>query len=380
MNINSKLPHVGTNIFSIMSKMANDTNAINLSQGFPGFPVDPAIIELVNKYMKDGFNQYAPMPGTLPLREAISKKTDICYGYTPDIDTEICVTSGATEALFAAITALVNKGDEVIIFEPAYDCYIPAIELSGGIPVSIQLKYPNYTIDWNEVKSKITSKTKLIITNTPHNPTGAVWKSEDITTLKEMVHNTPIHIISDEVYEHIVYDELQHQSVLLDEELRNRSLVISSFGKTFHATGWKVGYCVAPAHLMSEFKKVHQFLTFSTSTPMQMALATYMEDKDKYLSIPQFYQEKRDYFKQLIKDTPFEILSCSGTYFQLLGYKSISNKPDTEFAEELCKKVGVASIPISVFYGNKLNEQVLRFCFAKKNEELEAAAEKLRSM
>lgn len=376
--IQSKLPKVGTTIFAVMSKMAADSNAINLSQGFPGFPVDPTILNLVDKYMKEGFNQYSPMPGMPQLREAIASKTNVCYGHSPNTETEICVTSGATEALFAAITSVVEKGDEVIIFEPAYDSYIPAIELSGGIPVPIQLKYPNYSIDWDEVKAKISSKTKLIITNTPHNPTGSVWKSEDIKSLKEVIHNTDIILISDEVYEHIVYDNKKHESIIFDKELRNRSFVISSFGKTFHATGWKVGYCVAPEYLMTEFKKVHQFLTFSTSTPMQMALAEYMSDKNRYLSIPQFYQAKRDYFQSLIKDTAFEILPCSGTYFQLLGYKNISDEPDTIFAEKLCKQNGVASIPISVFYKDKLNERVLRFCFAKENEELERAAEKLR--
>lgn len=375
--IKSKLPNVGTTIFSVMSKMANDTGAINLSQGFPGFPVDPVILSLVDKYMREGYNQYSPMPGMPQLREAIATKTNVCYNYTPNTETEICVTSGATEALFSAITALVNTGDEVIIFEPAYDSYIPAIELSGGVPVPVQLKYPNYSIDWNEVKSKITSKTKLIITNTPHNPTGATWTNDDIQNLKDITSDTDIKIISDEVYEHIVYDGKKHESIILDEELRNKTLIISSFGKTFHATGWKVGYCVAPEYLMEEFKKVHQFLTFSTSTPMQMALAEYMKDENTYLSIPKFYQEKRDYFQELIKDTKFEILPCSGTYFQLLGYKDISKEPDTVFAEKLCKEFGVASIPISVFYNNKLNERVLRFCFAKENEELDRAAEKL---
>lgn len=378
--IQSKLPNVGTTIFAVMSKMAADSKAINLSQGFPGFPVDPTILNLVDKYMREGFNQYSPMPGMPQLREAIATKTNVCYNYTPNTETEICVTSGATEALFAAITALVEKGDEVIIFEPAYDSYIPAIELSGGIPVPVQLKYPNYSIDWNEVKNKITPKTKLIITNTPHNPTGAVWKTSDIAALKQVVHNTDIKIISDEVYEHIVYDDKKHESIILDKELRSRTLVISSFGKTFHTTGWKVGYCVAPEYLMNEFKKVHQFLTFSTSTPMQMALAEYMKDENTYLGIPKFYQEKRDYFQGLIKDTQFEILPCSGTYFQLLGYKSISDEPDTVFAEKLCKQNGVASIPISVFYNDKLNERVLRFCFAKEKEELERAAEKLKKV
>lgn len=375
--IKSKLPNVGTTIFAVMSKMAADSGAINLGQGFPSFPVDPKILNLVDKYMKQGFNQYAPMPGMPQLREAIATKTNVCYRFTPNTETEICVTSGATEALFAAITALVNKGDEVIIFEPAYDSYIPAIELSGGVVVPVQLKYPDYAIDWNEVKSKVSPKTKLIITNTPHNPTGATWTNSDIQNLKNITTNTDIKIISDEVYEHITYDGKKHESVILDEELRNKSMVISSFGKTFHATGWKVGYCIAPEYLMTEFKKVHQFLTFSTSTPMQMALAEYMADENTYLGIPQFYQEKRDYFQELVKDTQFEILNCSGTYFQLLGYKNISNEPDTVFAEKLCKEFGVASIPISVFYNDKLNEKVLRFCFAKEKEDLEKAAEKL---
>lgn len=378
--IESKLPHVGTTIFTIMSKMAVDHGAINLSQGFPGFPIDIELTDLVHQFMKEGYNQYAPMPGMPQLREAIAKKTAVCYGYQPNTETEICVTSGATEALFAAITAVVQKGDEVIIFEPAYDSYIPAIDLSGGMPVPVPLRYPDYAIDWNEVKSKISAKTKLIITNTPHNPTGATWTRQDIEILKELTIGTDIVIISDEVYEHIIYDGKKHESVVLDADLRNRSMVISSFGKTFHATGWKMGYCVAPEYLMKEFKKVHQFLVFSSSTPMQMAIAEYMKDEQRYLSIPDFYQQKRDYFQQLVKDTAFEVLPCSGTYFQLLGYKNISDAPDMQFAEKLCRQHGVSAIPISVFYHNKLNERVLRFCFAKDNEELERAVEKLRNV
>ena len=378
--LKSKLPNVGTTIFTTMSRMASDSGAINLSQGFPGFPVDQKIVNLVNKYTEMGYNQYAPMSGMPQLRESISLKTQICYDFLPDTETEICVTSGATEALYAAITATVNQGDEVIIFEPAYDSYVPAIILNGGIPVPIQLTYPDYKIDWNQVKDKLSDKTKLIITNTPHNPTGSTWTNSDLENLKEITANTAITIISDEVYEHIIYNSNKHVSVLLDEELRKRSFTISSFGKTFHVTGWKTGYCIAPNHLLDEFKKVHQFLTFSTSTPMQMALSEYMRDSNTYLSIPEFYQEKRDYFQTLLKQSNFEILPCSGTYFQLLGYKNISNEQDTIFAEKLCKNHGVASIPISVFYEDKLDMNVLRFCFAKENEDLERAAEKLNKI
>ena len=380
MIISSKLPKIGTTIFAIMSKLANDTGAINLSQGFPGFPIDSKIVDLVSKYMKEGFNQYAPMPGVPILREQIAQKTALLYNYLPNTETEICVTSGATEALFSAITAVVKKGDEVIIFEPAYDSYIPAIELNGGIPVPIELKYPNYSIDWNEVKDKITSKTKLIITNTPHNPTGSVWSKNDINNLKEIVRNTNILLISDEVYEHIIFDQQKHQSVIDDAELLDRSFVISSFGKTFHTTGWKVGYCIAKPSLMNEFKKVHQFLTFSTSTPFQYALAEYMSNPNTFLSLSNFYQQKRDAFQSFLKNSNFEILPCSGTYFQLASYKNISNEPDLDFAQRITKEIGVASVPISVFFNSKRDDKVLRFCFAKEEKELESAAERLKSL
>ncbi len=380
LTIKTKLPKVGTTIFAIMSKLANDTGAINLSQGFPGFPVDPKITDLVAKFMQDGFNQYAPMPGVPALREQISIKTKRMYDYTPNTETEICVTSGATEALFSAISAIVEKGDEVIIFEPAYDSYIPAIELNGGSAVPVELKYPDYSIDWNEVQSKITDKTRLIITNTPHNPTGAVWSAADITSLKEIVRDTNIVIISDEVYEHIIYDGIPHQSVVLDEELMERSMVISSFGKTFHATGWKVGYCVAKEPLMQEFKKIHQFLTFSTSTPFQHALAEYMKDENNYLSLPNFYQQKRDFFRDRLKNTKLEVLPCRGTYFQLASYKNISTDSDTEFAKQITREIGVASVPISVFFDSRRDDKVLRFCFAKEEFELEQAVEKLMKL
>lgn len=375
--IQSKLPNVGTTIFAIMSKMAVEYNAVNLSQGFPGFPIDVYLIELVNKYMKEGFNQYAPMPGTVALREAIAQKTFDCYGWSPSIDDNICVTSGATEALFSAISAVVNKGDEVIIFEPAYDSYIPAIELSGGTAVPIQLHAPNYAIDWDVVQNLITAKTKVIIYNTPHNPTGTVWSKDDIGNLKRLVENTDILIIADEVYEHIIFDGKHHLSASSDEELRKRSIVISSFGKTFHATGWKVGYALAPKNLMNEFKKTHQFIIFSTSTPFQMAIAEYVNNSENYVNIPSFYQQKRDYFQQIIKETKFEILPCNGTYFQLLSYKNLSNDSDVLFAENLCKNHGVSAIPISVFYQSKLSEQILRFCFAKEKKELDQAVERL---
>ncbi len=380
MKLNSKLPKVGTTIFSVMSKLANECGAINLSQGFPGFPVDSKITAFVDKFMKEGYNQYAPMPGVPVLREQIAKKTNLLYNYLPNTETEICVTSGATEALFAAITAVVQPGDEVIIFEPAYDSYIPAIELCGGIVVPIELKYPNYNIDWNEVEDKVSEKTRLIITNTPHNPTGAVWASSDIDSLKNIVRNTNIVVISDEVYEHITFDETPHQSVILDEELLERSMVISSFGKTFHTTGWKIGYCVAKPALMNEFKKVHQFLTFSSSTPFQYAIAEYMKDESNYLHLPSFFQQKRDFFREHLKNTKLEILPCKGTYFQLASYKNISDESDIDFAKRITKEYGVASIPVSVFYNSQRDDKVLRFCFAKQSAELSKACENLSKL
>ena len=377
MNIRSKLPEVGVTIFTVMSKLSNDHNAINLSQGFPDFDVNPDLLSLVDKYMRSGYNQYAPMQGVSILRERIAEKVLELYNSSYNPVTEITVTSGATEALFAAISAVVQKDDEVIIFEPAFDSYVPAVLLNGGIPVYVKYRFPDYLIDWNEVKRVISSKTRLIILNSPHNPTGAILSSEDITALKSIVQSTDVLILSDEVYEHIIFDGLRHESMSRHPELAARSFVISSFGKTYHTTGWKIGYCLAPAALSKEFQKVHQFLTFASNTPIQYAYAEFMQNKDIYLNLPAFYQQKRDKFLTLIKGSRFKAITCHGTYFQMLDYSVISDESDIEFSKRLTIEHGVASIPPSVFYHRQDDHNVLRFCFAKKDETLEMAAEKL---
>lgn len=378
--IKTKLPKVGTTIFTVMSSLATEYNAINLSQGFPNFPVSEELISLVNKYMKQGFNQYAPMMGVKELRVAISEKTLKLYNVNYHPDSEITVTSGGTEALFSAISAVVKTGDEVIVFEPAYDSYIPAIELNGGIPVCISLKYPDYNIDWNEVRNKISSKTKLIIINTPHNPTGAVLSENDLKELTNIVQNTNIFLIGDEVYEHIIFDGLKHNSLMSVPELQQRSFIISSFGKTFHVTGWKTGYCVAPKELTTEFRKIHQFLTFSTFTPLQYALAEFLKNPENYYNVPLFYEKKRNTFLEAVKDSRFTFIPSKGSYFQNLCYSAISDEPDTELAIRLTKEIGVASVPISVFYQNLKDEKILRFCFAKDDETLFKAGEKLSKL
>ena len=377
MHFPSKLPDVGTTIFTVMTRLASQHNAINLSQGFPDFDCDPELVELVCKYMRDGHNQYAPMQGIPILRERIAEKTQELYGATFDHDTEITISSGATEALFAAITAAVQPGDEVLIFEPAYDSYEPAVKINGGIPIYIKLKFPAYHIDWDEVARAITPRIKLVILNTPHNPTGAVFGRADFVELAKLLDGTNIYIISDEVYEHIIFDDLEHESVARYPELIARRFIISSFGKTYHTTGWKVGYCLAPASLTEEFRKVHQFLTFASNTPVQLAYAEYLLQKNKYLELPKFYQKKRDTFIRLLENSRFRIIPCRGTYFQMLDYSVISNEPDMVFAEQLTAQHGVAAIPPSVFHHDQREDRVLRFCFAKKDETLERAAEKL---
>src|SRR5579863_5340559 len=349
-NIRSKLPKVGTTIFTVMSALANEYKAINLSQGFPNFECSPKLVSLINEYMKKGFNQYAPMQGIMPLREAIAEKMQDLYGAKYNPEKEINITAGGTEAIYAAITAVINEGDEVMVMEPAYDCYVPAIELSGGIPVYIQLKAPDYTIDWNEVKKKISHRTRMIIINTPQNPTGAVMTENDMKELEKITHNTDIIILSDEVYEHIIFDGLKHQSVCRFLGLAERSFVVFSFGKTYHATGWKMGYVLAPEKLMTEFRRVHQFIVFTVNTPFQYALADYMKNKSEYLELGNFYQKKRDYFINLIKGSKFKYIPASGSYFQSLDYSAITHEKDTDYAIRLTKEAGVASVPISVFY------------------------------
>ena len=368
---------VGTTIFTIMSKLANDCKAINLSQGFPDFNCSDELISLVNKYMKKGHNQYGPMQGIMPLREVISEKMNTLYGRYYDPDKEINITSGGTQAICASVFALVHRGDEVIIFEPAYDCYAPTVELCGGIPVFIKLKLPDYHIDWNEVKTKITSKTKVIMINTPHNPTGAVLSKNDMLQLQQIITDKEIFIISDEVYEHIIFDNTEHQSIAMYPELAMKSFIIFSFGKIFHTTGWKTGYCMAPDYLMAEFRKVHQFMVFCANTPIQHALTEFFKKEDEFLGLSSFYQKKRDFFNSIIKNSRLKFIPASGSYFQSACYDGISAEKDTDFAIRLTKEVGVASIPTSVFYHDKTDDKILRFCFAKTEEVLQSAAEKL---
>lgn len=360
-----------------MSALSNECGAVNLSQGFPDFPVDPQLMELVAKAMKDGHNQYAMMTGVPILRQSIAEIVKRFYNRDINPDTEVTVTSGATESLFAAISVVVNDGDEVIMFDPSYDSYEPAVTLNKGVSVRIPLTFSDYKIDWNKVKDKINDKTRLIILNSPHNPTGSVISADDLNTLAEIIRGKNIYILSDEVYEHITFDGTQHQSMLLKDELYEKSFIVSSFGKTFHITGWKVGYCTAPANLTTEFRKIHQFLTFATSTPFQFALAEYSQDLQRIGRLKNFYEEKRNYFLSLVKQTKFKPLRCKGTYFQILDYSDISNENDFEFAKRLTKEYKVASVPVSVFYEGKEDNKVLRFCFAKSNATLEKAIDNL---
>lgn len=375
MQLQSKLPNIGTTIFTVMSGLAREHNAINLSQGFPDFTCSPVLLELAQKHMNAGFNQYAPMQGVIQLRERISEIMATCYQAAYHPDSEITVTAGATQGIYTSIAAFINKGDEVIVFEPAYDCYIPAIEVHGGIAVPVQLQFPGFSINWTEVKQKISAKTKMIIINTPHNPSGTVLSSKDLLELQQLISGTNIIVVSDEVYEHMAFDNAPHQSVARYETLRQQSIIVSSFGKTVHTTGWKIGYVAAPAALMTEFRKVHQFLVFAVNHPFQLALADYLADKNTYLELKNFYQSKRDYFRKLIQGSRFTLEPCTGTYFQLLGYKAITDEKDTDFAIRLTKEKKLASVPLSVFYTTPKDDQLLRFCFAKKEETLEKAAE-----
>lgn len=373
--IKSKLPTVGTTIFSKMSALAARENAVNLSQGFPDFTCHPKLIELTNKAMKNGANQYAPMPGLMNLRNIIAEKTEKLYTGKYNPETEITVTAGATQAIFTAITATVNEGDEVIVFTPAYDCYEPAIQLAGGKTIFVELENPEYRINWDVVKKVINQRTKMIIINTPHNPTGTIMTGQDMVQLEKLLHNTDILVLSDEVYEHIIFDGYEHQSVARFPRLAERSFIVSSFGKTYHTTGWKIGYCLAPAELMKEFRKTHQYNVFSVHTPSQYAYAAFLKDEEQYLSLRNFYQEKRNFFKQLINNSRFTLNHTAGSYFQLLGYEKISKENDVQFAERLTKEHKIASIPTSVFYNSQTDRKVLRFCFAKENDTLERAAE-----
>jgi methionine transaminase len=380
MQIQSRLPDVGTTIFTVMSKMALENGAINLSQGFPDFPIDPGLIELVNQSMEEGHNQYAPMPGTMALRSAIAGIIKRTYNRSVNPETEITITAGATQAIYSAIAAFISPGDEVILFDPSYDSYNPAIRLNGGIPIHINLKLPLFAIDWDEVTSKITSRTRMIMVNTPHNPLGTVLTENDLQELESIALKHGLLVLSDEVYERLIYDGLEHQSILRFPALASQSMACFSFGKTFHATGWKVGYIVAPENLMNEIRKTHQFIVFSVHTPVQLALATYLENEEHYKSLGAFYQAKRDYFLAQINGSSFEPFKTTGSYFQMLSYKNISNMPDREMAIDLTIRFKVASIPVSVFYRDKTDNHLLRFCFAKKDETLEKACHILRKI
>jgi len=376
----SKLPNATTSIFAIMSKMAADHNALNLSQGFPNFKSDPLLIDLVAQAMKEGHNQYAPMPGDIGLREEISQKTKKLHYKSYHPDTEITVTAGATQAIFTAIAAIIDKGDEVIIFTPAYDCYDPSIELFGGITIPIQLKAPDYTVDWDEVTNNITHKTKLIIINTPHNPSGMIFSKNDMLQLQSIAEKNNLLVLSDEVYEHIIFDGNTHFSAARFPELASRTFITASFGKTFHNTGWKMGYCLAQEPLMNEFKKVHQFNVFSVNNPIQKALTKYLKTPEHYVSLSTCYQQKRDFFLDLIRDSRFKFIPSQGTYFQMLDFSEITSESDITFSERLTKENKIASIPTSVFNAKNEDFKQIRVCFAKTKDTLEKAAVILNSI
>ena len=379
MHNRSKLPDIGTTIFTVMSALASKHDAINLSQGFPDFDCDDALKLLVSRAMADGFNQYSPMPGYAALRATIASKITLLYGTELDPDLHITITAGATQAIFTAIGAIVHPGDEVIIFEPAYDCYSPGVELFGGIPVPVQLSGPDFRINWEEVRGKINERTVALIINTPHNPLGKLIEEDDMRLLEQIVKEHDLYVISDEVYEHITFDNKEHASVLRYPDLFERSFATYSFGKVFHNTGWKIGYCVAPTNLMSEFRKVHQYNVFSVNTPMQHAFANFLQDASRYLSLPSFFQKKRDYFCELMKGSRFKMLSSEGSYFILGDYSSISDQDDMQFARWLTTEHGVATIPLSPFYSKPpQGQRLVRFCFAKSDEVLEEAASRLR--
>ena len=380
LSIPSRLPDIGTTIFDVMTKMANEHGAINLSQGFPDFDIDPKIVALVHDFMLKGYNQYATMPGVAALRQILADVIFQTYNHSVSWEKDITVTSGATEGIFACISAFISPGDEVILFDPAYDSYDPAIRLNGGIPVQINLTFPDFSIDWDEVRKKITSRTRMIMINTPHNPTGSVLKRSDLEELERIVLKYNLIVLSDEVYERLIYDNQKHQSVLSLPGLASQSLAIFSFGKTFHATGWKMGYVVAPEYLSREVRKTHQFIVYSVNTPIQYALSEYLKDSANYINLGAFYQEKRDFFLQQMNGSSFEPLKSLGSYFQVFSYRNISDKPDIEMAEEMTKKHKVACIPVSVFYKDKTDNRLLRFCFAKKQETLARATSILKKI
>ncbi|WP_426493373.1 methionine aminotransferase [Hymenobacter sp. 102] len=378
----SKLPDVGTSIFSVMTQLAQDSGAINLAQGFPDYdPPRPLLEALARHVLTPGHQQYAPMPGLPRLREAIADKTARLYGHRPDAATDITVTSGATEALYAVLAAVVRPGDEVVILEPAYDLYGPAVRLQGGVPVYVPLTLPDFRPDWDRVAQALTPRTRLVMINSPHNPTGAVLTADDLDTLAGLLRDTDTLLLSDEVYEHMVFDGVPHRSVTGHPELRERAFVLSSFGKTYHATGWKVGYCVAPPALSAELRRVHQFVTFSVSTPTQHALADVLPLTELYDELPAFYQQKRDLFRELLASTGLRLLPVPGGYFQVADFSALAPElSDEQFARRLTQETGVAVVPLSAFYHNRHDDKLVRFCFAKQEETLRAAAERLRAL
>ncbi|MFL5301764.1 MAG: pyridoxal phosphate-dependent aminotransferase [Anaeromyxobacteraceae bacterium] len=373
----SRLPDVGTTIFTVMSRLAAECGALNLSQGYPDFSAPPGLFDLVAKHMHAGSNQYAPMAGAPALREAIAAKVLALYGARYDVEHEITVTAGGTQAIFCAIACAVRPGDEVIVFEPVYDSYAPAIALNGGAAVRARLAHPAYRPDWAEVRRLVTPRTRLIVVNTPHNPSGTVWGEADLRALADLVRGTDICVVADEVYEHILFDGRRHESCARHPELRERSFVVSSFGKTFHVTGWKVGYVVAPRELTAEFRKVHQFVVFTVNTPVQLALAEWLGEPSRYLELGAFYEKKRDLFRAGLAATRLELLPCEGTYFQLASYARVTDEPDLALAERLTRELGVASIPVSAFHADRRQDRVLRFCFAKSDDTLARACERL---
>jgi methionine aminotransferase len=374
-NINGKLSQVGNSIFSVMSALANEHNAINLAQGFPNFDCADALKQLVTDAMSKGFNQYAPMPGLPLLRERIAQKTEELYSATYDPDKEITVVPGATLGIYAAINALVRENDEVIVIEPAYDSYIPSIELAGGKAIVYEMQFPDYKIDWEQIKKLVSIRTRMIIINTPHNPTGATFSSEDMRKLEKLITNTDAIILSDEVYEHIIFDGLEHQSVARYPKLAQRSVIVSSFGKTYHTTGWKMGYVLAPENITTQIRKAYQFMAFAANTPVQYAYAEILQQKDMYLELGAFYQEKRDLFRKGLKGSAFKLINCNGSYFQSVIYEKLENSHlnDQEMARFLTIEKGIASIPFSSFYKRKTDNKVLRFCFAKTDDTLKRA-------
>ena len=381
-NIVTKLPKVGTTIFTVMSALASEKGAVNLGQGFPDFHCDPALVDAVTRAMQDGLNQYPPMAGVLPLREAIADKVERLYGHRYDPVSEITVTAGATQGILTSVLCAVHPGDEVVVIEPVYDCYVPAIELAGGVPVFVQMEVgaAGYSIPWDKVRAAVTPKTRMIMVNTPHNPTGSVMRASDVDALAEIVRGTDILILSDEVYEHMVFDGQPHESLARHPELAERSFINSSFGKTYHVTGWKVGYVAAPAALTAEFRKVHQFNVFTVNTPVQYGLAEYMKNPAPYLDLPAFYQRKRDLFRAGLANTRFELLPSQGTYFQCVKYDAISDQSEADFCKLLTSEIGVAAIPVSAFYNTPRESGIVRFCFAKKDETLQLALDRLAKL